>query len=146
VLKDIKSIIVDTFPKNLDLKLRIAPDLWNVLGDPTQIHQVMLNLCVNSRDAMPNGGRIVITAKNVTLDENYAAMDIDANAGRYVVLQVEDSGTGMTPAIIEKISIPFSPPRSRVRALGWDSPRPSPLSKVTVDSSAFPPKSAVLDL
>src|SRR4029078_10798496 len=57
VLKDIKSIIVDTFPKNLDLKVRIAPDLWNVLGDPTQIHQVMLNLCVNSRDAMPNGGR-----------------------------------------------------------------------------------------
>jgi PAS domain S-box-containing protein len=107
VLKDIKSIMVDTFPKNLDLKVRIAPDLWNVLGDPTQIHQVLLNLCVNSRDAMPDGGSIVITAKNVTFDENYAAMDPDAKPGPHVVLQVEDTGTGMTPAIIEKIFDPF---------------------------------------
>jgi CheY-like chemotaxis protein len=100
------------------LKVRVAPDLWNVLGDPTQIHQVLLNLCVNSRDALPDGGRIIVTAKNITLDENYAAMNLDAKPGPYVILQVEDTGTGMTPAIVEKIFDPFFTTKAQGQGTG----------------------------
>ena len=107
LMKDIQKIVADAFPKNIDLRINLKPELWNVLGDPTQLHQVLLNLCVNARDAMPDGGRITISADNVTLDKHYAAMHLDARAGSHVVLQVTDAGSGMSPAILEKIFDPF---------------------------------------
>ncbi len=107
LLKELQKIIVDAFPKNIELKLVQKADLWNVLGDPTQLHQVLLNLCVNARDAMPEGGRITITSDNLTLDEQYASMHHDAHAGPHVVLQVHDNGTGIPAALIEKIFDPF---------------------------------------
>jgi CheY-like chemotaxis protein len=78
-----------------------------VLGDPTQLHQVLLNLCVNARDAMPQGGTLVISAENRVLDEHYAGLNLEAQPGPYVFLQVEDSGTGIPPELIEKIFDPF---------------------------------------
>ena len=107
LLKDIQKISTDTFPKSIQLKVQAAPDLWNVLGDPTQLHQVLLNLCVNARDAMPQGGSISITAENVVLDAHYAAMNIEAQVGPHVVLNVVDNGTGMTAEVREKIFDPF---------------------------------------
>jgi signal transduction histidine kinase len=79
-----------------------------ILGDPTQLHQVLLNLCVNARDAMPNGGSLTISAENLTLDAHYADLNFEAKPGPYVFLQVEDSGTGMPPEVIKKSSIRFS--------------------------------------
>jgi PAS domain S-box-containing protein len=107
LLKDIQKISTDAFPKNIQLKIASTADLWNILGDPTQLHQVLLNLCVNARDAMPHGGSISISAENVYLDKNYAAMNIEAQPGPHIVLNVQDTGTGMTPDIIEKIFDPF---------------------------------------
>jgi CheY-like chemotaxis protein len=78
-----------------------------VVGDPTQIHQVLLNLCVNARDAMPDGGEIDILAENVTIDTPPVDVNPDAKAGNYVFLKVSDTGTGIPPEIIEKIFDPF---------------------------------------
>ena len=107
LLKDLTTIIKDTFPKNIRLHFSIPNDVWTILGDPTQVHQILLNLCVNARDAMPIGGNLTIAVENCVLDEQYAAMNIQAAPGRYVNLSVTDSGTGITPDILDKIFEPF---------------------------------------
>jgi signal transduction histidine kinase/ActR/RegA family two-component response regulator len=107
LLRDIQKIAAETFLKNVEVRTSAAPDLWTVSGDPTQLHQVLLNLCVNARDAMPGGGRITITAENISFDENYAAMNVESKPGPYVLLQVQDTGCGMTPDVLEKIFDPF---------------------------------------
>jgi PAS domain S-box-containing protein len=107
LLKDIESIIKDTFPKNIRLEIPLSGDSWTILGDSTQLHQVLLNLCVNARDAMPRGGILSITVENAELDEHYAAMNIQARPGRYVTISVTDSGTGMPLKLLDKIFEPF---------------------------------------
>jgi PAS domain S-box-containing protein len=107
LLKDLENIIKDTFPKDIRLQFSIPNDMWTILGDPTQVHQVLLNLCVNARDAMPHGGSLTIEVENCVLDEQYAAMNLQAKAGRYVNISVTDSGTGIPPGILDKIFEPF---------------------------------------
>jgi nitrogen-specific signal transduction histidine kinase/ActR/RegA family two-component response regulator len=107
LLHDIEHIVKDTFPKNIRLQLLLPDDVWTIHGDPTQIHQIMLNLCVNARDAMPNGGTLTVSAENRMLDEQYVAMNIEAKPGPYLVLNVTDSGVGIPPEIIDKIFEPF---------------------------------------
>jgi PAS domain S-box-containing protein len=107
LLKDMENIIRDTFPKDVEMRFSIPNDTWPILGDPTQVHQILLNLCVNARDAMPNGGKLTIGVENTTLDEHYAAMNIQAKPGRYVKICVTDSGTGIPQNIIDKIFEPF---------------------------------------
>ncbi|MEZ0385823.1 MAG: ATP-binding protein, partial [Verrucomicrobium sp.] len=107
LVKDLEKIIRDTFPKSINLRMRLDPDLMPLLGDATQLHQVLLNLCVNSRDAMPGGGEITITAQNVRLTPQEAARHLDAHAGQYVRVQVKDNGVGIPPAVIDKVFDPF---------------------------------------
>ena len=107
LIRDIEKIARDTFPKNIQIFTDHREDLWPVVGDPTQIHQVLLNLCVNARDAMPDGGRLVVTGKNVWLDENYAAMNLDAVPGPYLRVEVTDTGMGIPQSIVEQIFDPF---------------------------------------
>ncbi len=107
LLKDLERITRDTFPKDIRLKFSVAKETWKILGDPTQMHQVLLNLCLNARDAMPNGGTLTLEAENCVLEEQYAVMNIQAKAGRYVKFAVVDSGRGMPPEVIEKIFEPF---------------------------------------
>ncbi len=107
LLKDLLNIIKDTFPKDIRLQFSVPNDTWTILGDPTQVHQILLNLCVNARDAMPNGGALIIGVENCVLDEQYAAMNIQAKPGRYVIISVTDSGTGMPPELVDKIFEPF---------------------------------------
>jgi CheY-like chemotaxis protein len=106
-LNDLTNIIKDTFPKNIRLQFSIPNNIWMILGDPTQVHQILLNLSLNARDAMPSGGTLTITAENCVLDEHYAAMNLQAKAGRYVQISVTDSGTGMPPDVLDKIFEPF---------------------------------------
>ena len=107
LLADMEKIARDTFPSDIQIRSIIPHDLWTIQGDPTQIHQVLLNLCVNARDAMPRGGALTISAENRALDEHYAALEADAAPGPYVYIQVEDTGTGIPPEVIEKIFDPF---------------------------------------
>ncbi|MEO6786395.1 MAG: PAS domain S-box protein [Chthoniobacteraceae bacterium] len=107
LVKDIVKILNDTLLKNIEIGTHVPNDLWTVTGDATQLHQVLLNLCVNARDAMPGGGTLTLSAKNLMLDANYAGMNIEAAPGPYVVLQIEDTGTGMPPEVMERIFDPF---------------------------------------
>ena len=107
LLRDLHHIIGETFPKNITFTTSEAPDLWPLVADPTQLHQVLLNLCVNARDAMPEGGTLVVTAANFQADDQFAAMTTDARLGPYVHLQVSDTGTGIPSEHLEKIFDPF---------------------------------------
>jgi len=104
---DVEKISRDTFPKQIAITVRTAPDLRPVLGDRTQLQQVLVNLCVNARDAMPNGGRLVITAETVRVDTQQDRTLEVLEVGDYVCLRVEDSGEGMSSDVIERIFEPF---------------------------------------
>ncbi len=107
VLRELLQVMRDTFPKLIHLRFAPARDLWMVTGDPTQLHQVFLNLCVNARDAMPGGGDLEITAENVVLDETYSGMNLDCRPGPYVMVKVTDTGTGIPQEIRDRIFEPF---------------------------------------
>jgi PAS domain S-box-containing protein len=107
LLNDIAAIIRETFPKSIQLETHIARDLWIVNGNPTQIHQVLLNLCVNARDAMPNGGTLTIGAENRILDDLSSLAIEGARPGRWLILHVEDTGSGIEPGILAHIWEPF---------------------------------------
>ena len=107
LLADIERMISETFPKSIRFEKNIDPDLWPVSGNATQIHQVMLNLCVNARDAMPDGGKLTVLAGNQRLDEAKAQRHAGAGAGPFVVITVADTGTGIVPELLERIFEPF---------------------------------------
>jgi two-component system cell cycle sensor histidine kinase/response regulator CckA len=107
LIKDLEQIIQDTFPKDIRLQFSVPSDTWTILGDPTQVHQVLLNLCVNARDAMPNGGNLTVEIENCVLDEHYAAMSLQAKPGSYVKMSVTDMGMGIPAEILDKIFEPF---------------------------------------
>jgi PAS domain S-box-containing protein len=107
VLRDLDQILSETIPKNISIASSVAPDLWQVQADPTQLQQVLMNLCVNARDAMPGGGRITISAENLAVDAHYAAMNIEARVGAYVKIEVEDNGAGIPPDIQDRVFDPF---------------------------------------
>ncbi len=107
LLKEMAEVIRETFPKSITLEQRFPETLWTLRADTTQIQQVLMNLCVNARDAMPRGGRLTLAAENLVLDDDYARLNPEAKAGPYVVLQVADTGTGISPEVIDKIFDPF---------------------------------------
>ncbi|MEH2273013.1 MAG: PAS domain S-box protein [Nostoc sp.] len=107
LLEDIKQIAQQTFPKFIDINTDIAPNIGIVVGDSTELHQVLMNLAVNARDAMPNGGKLSISATKVFVDENYARMHIGATVNSYVKITVADTGVGINSEIIDLIFDPF---------------------------------------
>ena len=107
LLKEMEKLIRSTFPKNIQLQTSYAKNLWTLLGDATQLHQVLLNLCVNARDAMPEGGTLTLKAENLEIDTVYAQTVPEAKPGPYVVWHVTDTGTGIPPEILERIFDPF---------------------------------------
>ena len=107
LLKEMEKLIESTFPKNIQLKTHYGKDLRTILGDATQFHQVLLNLCINARDAMPEGGTLTLEAENMELETVYADALMDAKPGHYVVWRVMDTGTGIPPEILDRIFEPF---------------------------------------
>lgn len=107
LISDIKHIVKEIFPKAIEFYTDISPELWSVSADATQLHQVLMNLVVNARDAMPNGGTLSITARNLFIDESYVRMYLDAAVGPYIVITVADTGTGIAPEIMDRIFEPF---------------------------------------
>ncbi|MBL9205509.1 MAG: PAS domain-containing protein, partial [Opitutaceae bacterium] len=108
VIGEVVNVIAETFPKSITYEVSVARDVWMIRGDPTQINQVLLNLCVNARDAMePAGGRLLITAENVYIDEATMRLNGEGRMGPHVLIQVSDSGSGIPPEIRERIFEPF---------------------------------------
>lgn len=108
IIKEIEQIVKQTFSRAIEIRTDISMlDLWTISGDATQLHQVLMNLCVNARDAMPNGGTLELCARNLWVDEHYARMNLDAKVGPYVVITVSDTGMGIPRGIIDRIFEPF---------------------------------------
>lgn len=107
LFEEMMRIIASTFPKNLHSSHHLPDDLWPVIGDPTQLNQVLLNLCVNARDAMPGGGSLNLSASNRVLSAADRAHWQDVPPGRYVLIEVSDTGTGIPPEVLDRIFEPF---------------------------------------
>jgi PAS domain S-box-containing protein len=107
LVKEINRIIKQAFPKNIEAVFDYSQHLWTIEADSTQIHQVLMNLCVNARDAMPKGGTLTIGTENITIDDNYARLHLDAHPGDYIIISISDTGTGMTPETLDRIFDPF---------------------------------------
>jgi two-component system cell cycle sensor histidine kinase/response regulator CckA len=107
LVKEMTKIIGDTFPKSIQCRARVAQDSWPVLGLPTQLYQVLLNLCVNARDAMPNGGNLVLHTENAVISPERAEVIRGGKPGNYLCVTVSDTGTGIAPENLEKIFQPF---------------------------------------
>ncbi|MFM9079014.1 MAG: ATP-binding protein, partial [Opitutaceae bacterium] len=118
IIDEMAQIIRSAFPKNITLEVELTPGLWDVLGDATQLHQVLLNLCVNARDAMPDGGTLSIEARNATVDETFASGTEGARAGNFVRWTVRDTGTGMPPEVIRRIFDPFFTTKEQGKGTG----------------------------
>ena len=118
IIREIEGIVGDTFLKKIELVVHASRDLWVIHGDPTQLHQVILNLCVNARDAVEGGGKITISAGNVEIDETFAAMNLEAQRGPHVYIEVEDTGVGISPEIMDRIFDPFFTTKSVGKGTG----------------------------
>ena len=108
LISEIEQIVKQTFSRAIVIRTDIpTQNLWTISGDATQLHQVLMNLCVNARDAMPEGGILQISASNLWIDENYARMNIEAKVGPYVAITVSDTGVGINSEILDRIFEPF---------------------------------------
>ncbi|MDD5350205.1 MAG: PAS domain S-box protein [Chthoniobacteraceae bacterium] len=103
----IGQMVKEIFPKSIAFNLSLPDTLWNITGDSTQLQQVFLNLCVNARDAMPQGGTLALSVENCEVDSTFAFMLPEAKPGCYVEFKVADSGTGIPKRIIDRIFEPF---------------------------------------
>ena len=107
MLKEAVNIMNQTFPKDITIQFEAEAGLWPIIGDKTQIHQVLLNLCINARDAMAHGGRLGLAAHNIMADEKFHALHAPGRPGPYVMFEVSDTGCGIAPADLERIFDPF---------------------------------------
>jgi len=107
LLHEVLEIATSSFPKSIGIDSHLPNDLWPVMGDPTQIHQILLNLCVNARDAMPGGGHLTLTAGNRVINAADAAKMPNGRSGSFLMIEVRDTGTGIPPEVLEKIWEPF---------------------------------------
>jgi CheY-like chemotaxis protein len=111
-------MVMETFPKSLRFQKRIDPELSSVRGNATQIHQVLLNLCVNARDAMPQGGTLSVVAENISIAGRDAERRPEIKPGHFVVITVSDTGSGIAADLLEKIFEPFFTTKEPGRGTG----------------------------
>ncbi len=107
IIRDVTQLLAETLPRSVALDSQVPRDLWLVNSSSTQLSQVVMNLCVNARDAMPQGGAITVRAQNVMVDEELAAANPGAQPGPHVLISVADTGTGIPPEVRERIFDPF---------------------------------------
>lgn len=107
LLRELERMMRETFPRNLRIHVEAAEDLWPVTGDSTQVHQSLLNLCVNARDAMPEGGDLAVSVDNVEVDQAWQQVNPESQPGRYVCFAVRDSGVGIEMENLDRIFDPF---------------------------------------
>jgi signal transduction histidine kinase/DNA-binding response OmpR family regulator len=107
VIRDMSDMLRRTLGENIQIETVIAGGLWNTLADPNQVENILLNLAINARDAMPDGGKLTLEVANASLDDGYAAAHAEVTPGQYVMLAVTDTGTGMTPEVMTRVFEPF---------------------------------------
>ncbi|MBS0018128.1 MAG: response regulator [Arthrospira sp. SH-MAG29] len=107
LISEVADIARETFPKSINVNTNVSKELWTVYGDPTQLHQILMNLCVNARDAMTDGGNLSLSASNVILNQKEARLNLDAKEGFYVMITVSDTGTGISQEVLDRIFEPF---------------------------------------
>ena len=115
---DLEPMLGRLLGERVTIATRLAENLWPVLGDVTQLEHLLINLCVNARDAMPQGGVLTITTRNAELDESYVREHSGASAGSYATMSVADTGVGMTPEVQARIFEPFFTTKERGRGTG----------------------------
>ena len=115
---DMTGLLRRTLGEHIDVRVVETAGLWDVLADPAQVESAVLNLAINARDAMTAGGRLTIETANVVLDERYARGHAEVVAGDYVMIAVTDTGTGMTPEVIERAFEPFFTTKEAGRGTG----------------------------
>ena len=118
IISEIREFVRNTFPKIIEIQVYLPDNLRLISADATQIHQVLMNLCVNARDAMPQGGTLDIKAENIDIDENYIKMNLDASIGSYVSITVSDTGTGIEKETLERIFEPFFTTKEQGKGTG----------------------------
>lgn len=123
VIKEVEKITTETFPTSIDVTINVEDDLPMVLGDTTQLQQVIMNLCVNARDAMPDGGELEIEAGSARVSEDTAKANPDIEPGEYVSIRVSDTGTGIPSDVLDKVFEPFftTKPSGKGTGLGLSS-------------------------
>ena len=114
----VEKLLRRTIPKMIDIHLDLSPDLPDINADPSQIEQVLMNLAVNARDAMPDKGNLTVKTEALTLDEEYCRLHVEANPGEYVLLEVSDTGHGMDKETVEHIFEPFFTTKEMGRGTG----------------------------
>ena len=107
LVTEVERMLRETIPPSIEIEAYVDPDVWSIACDPTQVLQVLLNLGLNARDAMPQGGKLAIHAENVDIDAQYAKMYTGATPGAYVMLSVSDTGAGIPPETLDRIFEPF---------------------------------------
>jgi PAS domain S-box-containing protein len=119
ILTEIISVARQTFPKSIEIQVNHASeDLWMVSVDATQIHQVLMNLFVNARDAMPDGGSLMASSENMVIDADYAQLHLQSPAGAYILITIADTGIGMTSEMLDRIFEPFFTTKETGTGLG----------------------------
>lgn len=107
LILETQQLLAETFPKSIRTNVSLAPALWTMIGNATQLHQILVNLCVNARDAMPDGGTLTISAENVSIDQSFAQTSFAAKVGSFIKLTISDTGLGIPPELIDRIFEPF---------------------------------------
>lgn len=118
LIQEVKQLISVSFSKQIEIYTSFARDLWQISAYPSQIHQILMNVCINARDAMGEKGTLLLCAENCYIDENYASRNLDARVGNYVMITVSDTGCGMSSDIIDRIYEPFFTTKIREKGTG----------------------------
>jgi len=117
-ITQVEKLLRRTIPRMIDIELRLADDLFEISADPTQMEQVLMNLAVNARDAMPEGGKLTIETMNCPRDDDYWLLQVGAELGDCILLRVSDTGHGMDKTTIEHIFEPFFTTKELGRGTG----------------------------
>ena len=118
VINSAVQLLAPTLGENIEIRKELQEHLWSVHADPSKLHQVLLNLAINARDAMPNGGSLTIESRNVKADSSYARQHLGMREGEYVSLVVSDTGSGIPPEIRDRIYDPFFTTKEPGRGTG----------------------------
>ena len=118
VIRDMSDMLRRTLGETIQIETVIAGGLWNTLVDPNQVENTVLNLCINARDAMPEGGKLTLEVANAHLDDAYASAHSEVMPGQYVMLAVTDTGTGMSPEVMSRVFEPFFTTKSEGKGTG----------------------------